>query len=622
MVIGHSAFALNGTTVDPGQNLFAPRQLGMGGVGAAFGGDANALFTNPSGLTGIEFPQLTSASRKLLADETQYNIFAWAVPTSYGTFGLGYAGLGVSGSLPTYLDPATGRILINPSQEAGSYDNSVIALSYSRRLSTFTLGGNLKLFNQALSGGGYSDRGTGLGLDLGAGYKMNHWLNVGANLSNILGGSIKWANTEDKLGANYKLGLAANVLGATGEALNFNAQSLKAGFDLDLPVGLYHLGLEYSPVKNIALRGGINQEAAGSGLTLGIGLTNNGFRFDYAYYQRPGIPGDTPHYFSLSYVGDRILTYDRKLKKKEVKFRVLHPKDRLITDLAEVDLTAEGYAELLVDQKRTWTVPGLSATSDAFNVTTTEALLAAYVNNRPVADPNLFTAKEPLRDGRNVINLLGFVSGEAGSGEVRVLRITPFKDTPVSFWAIEPIALCGVLGLVYGYPDDTFKPERGITRAELVTVLVKTLPIRAEELTPLASEEIFTDVSRKHWAAKYIVFGNREGYVTGYQDGKFQPNKVLTRAEGIALLARYAKLAEETGLKEPPFSDLKADFWANKYIEPAKKAGMLKYLAGKEFRPAEPFSRAEACEVLYQVPNIQKRANEWWDTGVVSAAHP
>jgi hypothetical protein len=633
LFIVHSASALNGVTTDPSRDQFAARQLGMGGVGVAFGGDANAIFTNPSGLTGIEFPQLTTASRKLLLDETQYNLLAWAMPTAFGTFGLGYIGLGVNGSLPTYLDPATGRVLQNPSQEAGGYASSVVAVSYCRNITApvkLALGGNLKFFNQSLAGGNYNDRGSGLSLDLSATIKPFTWLTAGANLQNLLGGSVQWTNSSDQIGRCYKVGVAANVLGATGEAIYQSSQPLRAGIDLDLPAGalgasnslLYHLGLEYFPAKNIAVRGGINQETAGSALTLGLGMTNGGFRFDYAFYQRPGLPGDTPHYFSLSYVGERVLTYDRQLKKKKPQFRVLQPKDRLITDLETVEVSAEGYTELVLDQKRIWTVTAVSATFDVFETITREAFTSAYINGRPIATPASFTVAEPLREGRNVISLVGYTSTESGSRELHALRIVPFKDTPISHWAIEPVMLSGILGLVNGYPDNTFKPEAGITRAELVTVLVKSLGVRPEELDPLTSKEVFTDVLRNNWAAKYVVYGSEHGFVTGYSDGTFQPNKVLNRAEGVTILARYARLAEAAALNEGPFPDLKADFWANKFIEPAKKAGMLDYLAGKEFKPSDVFTRAEACEVLYRVPAIKKAADGWWDTGVVSIVHP
>ncbi|OGB89384.1 hypothetical protein A2625_07835 [candidate division WOR-1 bacterium RIFCSPHIGHO2_01_FULL_53_15] len=616
LLTAFAAFAVNGVASDPSRSLYTARQLGMGGVSVNFSDDGSGVFANPAQLTDFEFPQITTASRKLLLDETQYLFAGWAVPTAYGTFGLGYAGLGVGGSIPTTLDPTTGRITQNPSLEAGSFSNSIFALSYSRKINVpvkLSVGGNLKFFNQAVSGSG-GDRGTGLGLDLGINYKPLKWLETGVVLQNLIGGSIKWGTVEDKLGAGYKLGVRAAV-----------SDQINAGLDLDLgSSSLFHLGVEYFPLKDISLRAGLNQEAAGAGLTFGVGMENGGFRYDYAFVQRAGLPGDNPHYFTLSYVGERKLTIAKKLKSKAVAIKFLSPRDRLITDSDTVEVVIETAATRDLSQKRTWTVTSISSTSDAFDITETEPLEKTYLNGQAIEKPGTFEAIEALKEGRNVFQVVGFTKPEekipsvAGTVETRVLRITPFADTPLSHWASEPISLTVVLGLVSGYPNNTFKPEKGITRAELVTLLVKSLGLQSEILDAYSASEAFKDVKQKNWAAKYIAYGSSIKYVTGYADGDFKPNKVLNRAEGVAILARYAGLEDLSA--GSPFPDLKTDFWANKYIEPAKKAGLLNYLAGKEFKPSEPFSRAEACEVLYRVPDIQKKVDEFWNTGVISAA--
>jgi hypothetical protein len=228
--------------------------------------------------------------------------------------------------------------------------------------------------------------------------------------------------------------------------------------------------------------------------------------------------------------------------------------------------------------------------------------------------------------GRNVFQVVGYASTETPAGkaspevfvassEARVLRFNPFSDTPMTHWAIEPVALSVTLGLVKGYPDNTFKPEKGITRAELVTLLVRTMPVKIEESVTVST---FSDVPEHHWAASYIAYGSYKKLITGYPDGTFKPNMVLTRAEGVTILARYSNLAEEPGAA-PPFPDLQPDFWANKYIAPAKKAGLLEYLVGRDFEPPTPFTRAEACEVLYRTPQVKQSVDQFWDTGIVSA---
>jgi len=215
-----------------------------------------------------------------------------------------------------------------------------------------------------------------------------------------------------------------------------------------------------------------------------------------------------------------------------------------------------------------------------------ENLQAVYFNGIKQNNPVDIKTSSPLGVGRNVFQLVGYTTPEAKmvSSEVRVLRIRPFSDVPMKYWAIEPIALCVTLKLAGGYPDGTFKPEKGINRTELATMLARTLSASREESTVTA-------------AAKQ--------------------NKVLTRAEAITLITRYIGISEEATAK-PVFADLPEKFWGNKYITPAARAGLLKYLVGKKFEPSKQFTRAEACEVLYQTPQVKSRVEAFWDKGIAS----
>jgi hypothetical protein len=226
--------------------------------------------------------------------------------------------------------------------------------------------------------------------------------------------------------------------------------------------------------------------------------------------------------------------------------------------------------------------------------------------------------------GRNVFDLVGYSTSDArvttseslvNSALARVLRFKPFTDLSIYHWAVEPVALCVTLDMVNGYPDNTFQPEKGITRAELVTMLVRTLSVK---LAKTAAYTGFKDVPAKSWAAPYIAYGVYKKFTTGYPDKTFRPNQVISRAEGITLLARYAELVQLAPL-ESPFPDLKTDFWANKYIGPAQDTGMLKYLEGKDFEPDKPFTRAEACEVLYRTPQVKEKVETFWNTGELSS---
>jgi hypothetical protein len=593
LFLGSAVFAVNGVTVDPSRTLFPAREVGMGGVALGFSDDSNGVFSNPAGLTDISFPQLSATSRKIMLDETQYTLGTWAFPTVFGIFGIGYTGMVVGDSFATSLDPGTSRIIINPSLEAGSYSNSVMAFSYARTVPLplkTSVGGTLKLFNQSLSGAGVSDRGTGMGIDLSLLCRPLPWLSAGAVLQNIVGGNIKWNTTEDKIGGLYKLGAKFNLLGPSADYLrSFADQKLFAGLDLDFPGSIisdsnsmrYHAGIEYFPFGSLALRSGFGA----NGLAFGVGILSNGFRFDYGYSQRPSLPGDTPHYVSLSYIGERTVSYVRTLKGKKSGIKFMHPHDRFITNLSSIEISAEAKAARVMDEKTIYSITAISETVEVKEVIEEENLQVVYLNGIKQNNPVDIKTSSPLGVGRNVFQLVGYTTPEAKmvSSEVRVLRIRPFSDASMQYWAIEPIALCVTLNLAGGYPDGTFKPEKGITRTELATMLARTLLASREESTAAAK----------------------------------QNNKVLTRAEAITLITRYLGISEDATAK-PAFADIPEKFWGNKYITPAAKAGLLKYLSGKKFEPSKQFTRAEACEVLYQTPQVKARVENFWDKGIAS----
>lgn len=107
------------------------------------------------------------------------------------------------------------------------------------------------------------------------------------------------------------------------------------------------------------------------------------------------------------------------------------------------------------------------------------------------------------------------------------------------------IRLLSSLGVLSGYPDGTFRPDDGITRAELVSLLAATVPAEAGALP-------FTDVAEDHWARRAIGTAVRRGWVRGYGDGTFRPDGLVTRAEGVcllnAMLGRSAAAAESRAL--------------------------------------------------------------------------
>ncbi|MBH0230719.1 S8 family serine peptidase [Halobacillus yeomjeoni] len=107
-----------------------------------------------------------------------------------------------------------------------------------------------------------------------------------------------------------------------------------------------------------------------------------------------------------------------------------------------------------------------------------------------------------------------------------------FKDVPKSHWASGYIGAMEKAGILTGYKDGTFRPDKPMTREEMAAVIV-----RAYELTG-SSNVRFSDVDPDSWSYKYISTLVANGIVSGYPDGTFRPGLDIKRSEFAALMAR------------------------------------------------------------------------------------
>ena len=134
-------------------------------------------------------------------------------------------------------------------------------------------------------------------------------------------------------------------------------------------------------------------------------------------------------------------------------------------------------------------------------------------------------------------------------------------------------------GIVTGYPDDTFRPDAPLTRAEFAVLLHRFL------FTPVTGwygdGMDFADISAvvgSHWAVSYVNSAWGMGWMTGYPDGTFRPDDDITCAEAVTIINRLLGRDESsTTAKEGtnPFSDLSAGHWA--YANILEAAGELVY---------------------------------------------
>ncbi|MFK7694214.1 N-acetylmuramoyl-L-alanine amidase [Paenibacillus sp. HJGM_3] len=111
-----------------------------------------------------------------------------------------------------------------------------------------------------------------------------------------------------------------------------------------------------------------------------------------------------------------------------------------------------------------------------------------------------------------------------------------FKDLPATHWAVDVFNKAYALGYVDGYPDRTIRPDQPVTRAEAALLLQRVMLLVKPD-KPVTSTG-YTDVPGDSWAASAIVQLSQRGLVNGVADGKFAPDKSMTRAEMATLLDR------------------------------------------------------------------------------------
>lgn len=146
---------------------------------------------------------------------------------------------------------------------------------------------------------------------------------------------------------------------------------------------------------------------------------------------------------------------------------------------------------------------------------------------------------------------------------------------------------------VQGYPDGTVKPAGNITRAETAAILFRLMD-DASRKTYYSTKSGFRDVASGSWYNTYVATLNNAGVITDSSNGYFRPNEAITRAELAAMLAKFS---ETTGAANY-FNDVSAKYWAANAIAICAKLGWITGYPDGTFRPNKNVTRAELMAMI------------------------
>ncbi|WP_440112433.1 S-layer homology domain-containing protein [Paenibacillus sp. QZ-Y1] len=150
-----------------------------------------------------------------------------------------------------------------------------------------------------------------------------------------------------------------------------------------------------------------------------------------------------------------------------------------------------------------------------------------------------------------------------------------------------------------GNGDNTFSPERSVTRSEFAEIVVLGLGLMRQE----ASLVNFPDVSASVWNKNAIAIADEFDIVRGYDDGYFYGDKQITREQGFAMVARAYRLIQPdaaagntSALAQYP-DGAKVANWAKADVAQLIEAGIIQG-EGTHLNPKAPMKRAEVTALI------------------------
>jgi len=189
-------------------------------------------------------------------------------------------------------------------------------------------------------------------------------------------------------------------------------------------------------------------------------------------------------------------------------------------------------------------------------------------------------------------------------------RYVAFTDVPPEHPAHEAIYALTKQGVVHGYPDKTFAPDKVSNRAETIKTLLQISPMESNDIHELyhryVEKEIdmqffiFPDIDKDSWFAPYILKAVRLGLVKGNPTGNFEAGRPVTLAEFLKMLfvLEREQIANDDEILQP-FEKVDAFMWYTPYFVRAKNIDLLP-VRGEEVNPSEELTRGRIAEIIYR----------------------
>jgi hypothetical protein len=169
---------------------------------------------------------------------------------------------------------------------------------------------------------------------------------------------------------------------------------------------------------------------------------------------------------------------------------------------------------------------------------------------------------------------------------------------------------------IYGYPDGLFKPKRSIIRSEMAAILVRLIGQQSKRPVYKERNKTYSDINKSQWYYTDIMTLTNYGLMTGYPDGTFRPDDVITGDEIRSLVINYVVVMTKKygNIQKAVCSKCKTSFHldeVNKFLKKQRMTGASSAFTRKLMTRAEILTVMN--RLFFRGPLTQLKVKDWPD---------
>ncbi|MEO2256119.1 S-layer homology domain-containing protein [Paenibacillus amylolyticus] len=300
----------------------------------------------------------------------------------------------------------------------------------------------------------------------------------------------------------------------------------------------------------------------------------------------------------------------------DVHIDIARSSDALI-DSAETRAASQGYELLVtpVDLDLTFTKDGQTVRSSQLN-----GYAPKYIALPEGIDPNRITTGVIINPDGSIFHVptvvtkvdsryYALINDLRSSGSYSVIWNPQDFEDAKSHWGKTDVNNIAARLDLKGNGDNTFSPNRQVTRSEFAEIVVLGLGLMRQD----APQNLFPDVNESAWFRSAVALANEFGIVRGYDNGNFYGNQEITREQGFAMVARAYRLIEPKAAISPEqmnselerYSDA-ADVsnWAKEDVAQLIAAGIIQGNGPEVLSPKTTMTRAEVTALIARMLKV------------------